>query len=64
MISESGWLTEPDVGAQRPSRFENPGRILRFVAQLAILLCVVETAHAQYGFEAWNDPIPVAARKR
>jgi signal transduction histidine kinase/ligand-binding sensor domain-containing protein len=54
LLSESGWLTEPDPGVQRPSRFENPGRILRLLAQLAILLCMVETAHAQYGFEVWT----------
>jgi signal transduction histidine kinase/ligand-binding sensor domain-containing protein len=54
LISESGWQPEPDLGVQRVSRFENPGRILRLLAQLAILLCMVETAHAQYGFEVWT----------
>jgi ligand-binding sensor domain-containing protein len=54
LISDLGWPPEPDPGAQRPSRFENPGRILRLLAQLAILLCIVETAHAQYGFEVWT----------
>jgi signal transduction histidine kinase/streptogramin lyase len=54
LISESGWQPEPDPGVQQPSRFKNPGSILRLLAQLAILFCMVETAHAQYGFEVWN----------
>jgi signal transduction histidine kinase/streptogramin lyase len=54
LISESGWQPEPDLGVHRQSRFENPGRILCLLAQLAILFCIVETAHAQYGFEVWT----------
>jgi signal transduction histidine kinase/streptogramin lyase len=54
VISESGRQSEPDLRVQRPSRFDNPGRILRLLAQLTILFCLVELAHAQYGFEVWT----------
>ncbi len=54
MTSDSGRQREPDLRVQRPSRFENPGRILRLLAQLTIFFCMVEPAHAQYGFEVWT----------
>jgi hypothetical protein len=54
LISELGWQPESDLGVQCQSRFENPGRILRLLARLVILFCVVGTAHAQYGFEVWT----------
>jgi hypothetical protein len=28
--------------------------MLRLIAHLAILFCIVEAAHAQYGFEVWT----------
>jgi signal transduction histidine kinase/streptogramin lyase len=54
LISESGRQLEPDLRVQRPSRFENPGCFLRLLFQLTILCCMVEPAHAQYGFEVWT----------
>jgi signal transduction histidine kinase/streptogramin lyase len=54
LISELGWQPESDLGVQCQSRFENPGRILRLLARLVILFCMVGTAHAQYGFEVWT----------
>ena len=54
MISESGRQPEQDLRVQRPSRFENPGCILRLLAYLTILFCMVEPARAQYGFEVWT----------
>jgi signal transduction histidine kinase/ligand-binding sensor domain-containing protein len=52
--SESGWRHEPDLCIQRERRSKYSCRILRFLARLTILFCLVETAHAQYGFEVWT----------
>jgi signal transduction histidine kinase/ligand-binding sensor domain-containing protein len=54
LISELGWQHKPDFRLERQSRFENLGRIIRLLAHLTILFCMVETAHAQYGFEVWT----------
>jgi len=54
LISESGRQPEQDLRVQRPSRFESPGCILRLLAYLTILFCMVEPARAQYGFEVWT----------
>ncbi len=54
MISESGWQPELHPGVQRPSWLGNHGRILGLLIPLAILFCLIETAHAQYGFEVWT----------
>jgi signal transduction histidine kinase/ligand-binding sensor domain-containing protein len=49
--SEPRWRQEPDHRIQRGCPFEHPSRILRLLAGLAILFCMLETAHAQFGFE-------------
>jgi ligand-binding sensor domain-containing protein/signal transduction histidine kinase len=49
--SEPGWRHEPDLRIQRECRSKKSSRILRLLAGLTILFCMVETAHAQYGFE-------------
>ena len=54
MISESGRQPEQDLRVQRPSRFENPGCVLRLLAYLTILFCMLEPARAQYGLEVWT----------
>jgi signal transduction histidine kinase/ligand-binding sensor domain-containing protein len=46
LISELGW--------RRPSRFKSSRPLLRLLAQLTILFCMVEPAPAQYGFEVWT----------
>jgi signal transduction histidine kinase/ligand-binding sensor domain-containing protein len=52
--SDSGWRHEPDLRIQRECRFKYSCRIVRLLARLTILFCLMETAHAQYGFEAWT----------
>jgi signal transduction histidine kinase/ligand-binding sensor domain-containing protein len=52
--SESGWRHEPHLRIQRECRFQHSCRIVRLLARLTILFCLMETAHAQYGFEAWT----------
>ena len=54
MISESGRQPEPDFRVQSPSPLKNPRSMLRLLAQLTMLFCMVEPAHAQYGFEVWT----------
>ena len=53
MISGLGWLHEPDLLIQRPSRSNRP-RGLRVLTCLTILFCLVASARAQYGFEVWT----------
>src|SRR5271168_4108440 len=50
--SEPGWRQEPNLRVQRECKY--PCRIVRFLARLAILFCMIETAQAQYGFEVWT----------
>ena len=54
MRPESGWRHEPDLCIQCECRSKHSCRILRFLARLAILFCMIETAQAQYGFEVWT----------
>jgi signal transduction histidine kinase/streptogramin lyase len=54
LISESGWQHEPGLRIQRQSRSKNSRRIIRLLAQLTILFCIVKLTHAQYGFEVWT----------
>ena len=53
MISGLGWLYEPNLLIQRPSRSNRP-RGLRVLTCLTILICLVASARAQYGFEVWT----------
>jgi signal transduction histidine kinase/ligand-binding sensor domain-containing protein len=39
---------------QRQSRSRKSRRTIRVLAHLIILLCLIEPAHAQYGFEVWT----------
>jgi ligand-binding sensor domain-containing protein/signal transduction histidine kinase len=54
LISKLGRQHEPDLRIQRPSRFGNPGCIIGLLVHLTILFCLIEPAHAQYGFEVWT----------
>jgi signal transduction histidine kinase/ligand-binding sensor domain-containing protein len=52
--SERGWRHEPDLRIQRECLPKHSSRILRLLTRLTILFCMIQTAHAQYGFEVWT----------
>ena len=52
-MSGSGWQCASDPGNRRPSRSRELA-ILALLARLAILLCGIHPAYAQYGFENWT----------
>jgi streptogramin lyase len=54
LIPESGWQHEPNLLIQLPSRPNNRRSIVRVLACLTILFCLIESARGQYGFEVWN----------
>ncbi len=54
MIPELGWQHEPNLRIQLSSRPNNRRGIVRVLACLTVLFCLVEPARAQYGFEVWT----------
>jgi ligand-binding sensor domain-containing protein len=54
LISELGSQQKPDLRIQRQSRSKNSRGIVRVLASLTILFCLIEPARAQYGFEVWT----------
>src|ERR1700678_2147227 len=53
-MSEPGWQHVPDRRIRRQFGLKNPRRIIRLLAHLTILFCLVEPALAQYGVEVWT----------
>jgi signal transduction histidine kinase/ligand-binding sensor domain-containing protein len=54
LIPGSGWQYEPILLMPRPSRSKHPRGIVRVFACLTVLICLAESARAQYGFEVWT----------
>jgi signal transduction histidine kinase/ligand-binding sensor domain-containing protein len=50
--SVAGWQEEPNLRVQH--QCNHLCRIMRLVARLAVVFCMIETAQAQYGYEVWN----------
>jgi signal transduction histidine kinase/ligand-binding sensor domain-containing protein len=48
----AGWQQDPNLRIQRECN--HLCCIMRLVARLAVIFCMIETGQAQYGYEVWN----------